>query len=238
MNRTYIDNHHVVARYLADKLSEDERRAFEEYFIANPEMVKEIEAAARIKVGLHKLSETGEMESLLKPDAWYRSPGFLAMAASIMIVAIGVAFWFGRGAESPGLVASIEQLRDRSGQTLSLGDSYAILRTRSISYDAEIDLPATPQAIELRVLPEVEAQPPRYRIAIARVGDDASLTPIGDLVKLAPAEDGFVPVFLDSSRLSPGRYQLTISGDAGTSAAADVSLFRIRIRPSAQSPSP
>jgi len=232
MDRNYIDNHHVVARYLADQLSEDERRAFEEHFIANPEMVKEIEAAARVKVGLHKLRETGELESVLKPIAWFRNSRYLALAASIIVVALGVTLWFGRSAfEPPTLVASVSKLVDGAGKPLAIANSYAILRTRGFSYDADIELPVAAQAIELRVLPEVVANPARYRVAVARIGDDGSLTAVGAIKGLTPADDDFVTLYFDSERLSVGRYQLTISGDADTDAASAVSTFRIRLIP-------
>ena len=96
-------------------------------------------------------------------------------------------------------------------------------------YDAEIELPPTPQAIELRVLPEYEAQPARYQVTLSRIADDDSLTTVGTVGGLAPDDEGFVRLYFDSMRLSKGRYQLTIGGDAGTSAANAVSRFKIRL---------
>ena len=235
MDRTYIDNHHVVERYIADKLSDEERRAFEEYFIANPEIVKDIEAAARIKVGLHTLSETNTLNDVLKPAVRNRS-GLWAMAASIVAVAIVSAVWFGRGVDSP-LVAALSELSDPQGKPLTLADSYAVMRLRSRSNDAEIELPASQQAVELRILPEIETQPPRYRVTISRINDAGAPTNVGHIDGLIPREDGFVSVFFDSSQLGAGRYQLTLSGDADTSAAAEVSVFRILLR-ATEAPAP
>jgi hypothetical protein len=230
MNRSDIDNHHVVARYLADQLSDEELRAFEERLITDPDIVKEVEIAARLKVGLDTLSKTGELASLLKPKAWFRDTRYLAMAASIAVVALGITLWIGRGGfEQSRLVASLTILVDRAGKQLPIANSYAILRTRGISYDAEIELPATPQAIELRVLPEVDAHPAKYRVAMARIADDDSLSSVGTLNDLTPAEDGFVTLYFDSSKLSRGRYQLTIGGDTDTDAAAQLSTFRIKL---------
>jgi hypothetical protein len=232
MDRNYIDNHHVVARYLADQLSEDELRKFEDYLVGDPAIVKEVEAAARLKAGLHKLDKSGELPTLLKPSAWFRDTRLLAMAASITVVAVGVTLWFGgRAFESPKLVASLNALVDQAGKPLLIANSYAILRTRGIAYDAEIELPASPQAIELRVLPEIEAQPARYRVAIARIADDDSLTSVSTVQGLVPADDGFVALYFDSTKLTRGRYQLTISGDVDTSAASAVSSFKIKLTP-------
>jgi len=237
MDRNYIDNRHVLARYLADKLSEDELRGFEEHMTAHPEIVKELEAAARLKVGLHKLNATGELNDLLKSKAWFRDTRYLAMAASITLIALGVTFWFGRGTfEAPKLVASLTALVDRSGNPLRIANTYAILRTRGTSYDAEIELPSIPQAIELRVLPEVEAHPARYRVAIARIADDDSLTSVGTVGSLTTGDDGFVVLYFDSSQLTRGRYQLTIGGDSNTDAANAVSTFKIKLIPPPSAP--
>jgi hypothetical protein len=230
MDRNYIDNRHVLARYLADQLSEEELREFEEHMIAHPEIVRDLEAAARLKVGLRKLNSTGELTTLLKPRPWFRDTRYFALAASITVVALGVTLWLGRSTfEAPRLVSSLNSLADRSGKPLKIANTYAILRTRGSSYDAEIELLPTQQAIELRVLPEVEAHPARYRVAIARIADDDSLTSVGAVGDLSPADDGFVVLYFDSSRFSRGRYRLTIGGDSNTDAANAVSTFKIKL---------
>jgi hypothetical protein len=230
MDRKYIDDHHVVARYLADQLPDTEREAFEAWYLEHPEVVQEMEAAARFKVGLMQLRDSGELDALLQPKPWYRQQRFLATAASIAIVAIGLALWFNRGpAAQPLLVASSMSLLDRLGEPLPVASTHVILRTRSVSYDAEIELPKTPQTIALRVLPEVAAQPARYRITLSSIADDDTLHEVAAIGGLAPAEDGFVPVYLNGAKLTRGRYQLALSGDAGTSAADAVSVFLMKI---------
>jgi len=238
MDRTYIDNHHVVARYLADRLSEDERREFETHLPAHPEIVKELEVAARLKVGLRTLKQRGELDGLLKTTPWFRDTRKLAMAASVAVIAVGALIWIGRGVFAPTtLVASLNQLKDRGGHPLSIASTHAILRTRGPANDAEIELPDTPRAIELRVLPEIEAHPPRYRVALARIADDDSLTEAGSVANLTPAEDGFVTLYLDASQFTRGRYRLTIGGDRNTDAALSVSAFKIRlVTPRKQNP--
>lgn len=232
MDRTYIDNHHVLARYLSDKLSEVELRDFEALMVTDPELVKDLEAAARIKVGLHKLDKTKELGPLLTTSAnsWSRNTRIFALAASLAVVAIGVTLFVNRAAfQQPSLVASVTSLTDRAGKPMAIFSRYEILRLRGISYDAEIEMPATPQAIELRVLPEYPAKPNRYRVNIVRVGDANELLPMGSVDGLVPADDEFVTLYLDSSKFVRGRYQLTISGDADTDAANSVSKFNIKL---------
>lgn len=230
MNRKYIDDHHVVARYLADQLPDSEREAFEEYYLAHPDMVQEMEGASRFKTGLMRLSEAGELDAPLQSRPWYQQRRYLAVAASLAVFTIGVLGWFGRDhAAQPLLAASSASLLDRLGNPLPIAGTHAILRTRGTSYDAQIELPRTPQVIELRVLPETEAQPPRYRITISSVSEDGTLHEVAAIAGLAAAEDGFVPVYLNSSRLARGNYQVLLSGDTSTSTAGVASAFVVRI---------
>src|ERR1700733_14816380 len=162
MDRNYLNDRHVVARFLSDQLSQEELRAFEEYMLTHPEVVHELESTARLKVGLHKLEKTGELTALLKPKAFFLDMRYAALAASVAILALGSFFVFRNSShELPTLAASMSGLVDRSGAQLPIGRVYAILRTRGNSYDAEIDLPTYSQAIELRVLPDFAAHPAR-----------------------------------------------------------------------------
>ena len=233
MDRQYVDDHHVVARFLSGQLSEDESREFEEYMLANPEIVHDLECTARLKVGLHVLKETGELDSLLKPKTFFRDARY-ALAASVAILALCTLFYFRGGApQTPKLFASVRSLVDPVGHLLPMAHTYAILRTRGNTYDAFVELPANPQAIELRVLPENAAHPPRYRVSLARFADDDSLTTVGSVAGLIPNASGFVSVYFDSSKLMRGRYQLTISGDVGTDVPDGMSIFRIKLIPPA-----
>jgi hypothetical protein len=234
MDRKYIDDHHVVARYLAEQLSAAELAAFETYYLEHPEMLREMEAAARLKAGLAELRDAGELDQLLKGQPRHPYRRYLA-AAAVGAVAIGVGFVVLRGPSmQPLLVATSDVLHSWRGAPLPLASTHTVLRTRSITYDAEIELPDSAHTIELRVLPEYEAQPAVYRIVLQAIGDDDSVRPVARIAGLAPAQDGFVPVFINTARISPGRYRLTLSGDAGTTAASEESSFLLRFRASGE----
>lgn len=230
MDRKYIDDHHIVARYLADQLSDVERQAFEAYYLEHPDVVQEMEATARLKVGLMQLRDSGELDTLLKQRPRFPQQRYLAIAAGIAVMAVGTLLWFNRGpAAQPLMVASATSLFDRLGDPLPISSTHTILRTRSATDDAEIDLPRSPQTIELRVLPETPAQPARYRAVLSSISQDNALREVAAIVELEPEADGFVPLYLNSARLEQGRYRLTLSGDSGTSAADAASDFLIRI---------
>lgn len=237
MDRRYIDDHHVVARYLANQLTDEEREAFEAFYLEHPEVVQEMEAAARFKVGLMKLRETGELTQLVQQE---RRPKwqYLAAAAAVATLAIGTFLLIDRTpAAHPVLAASIDTLRGAGNAPLTLTGQYAILRTRGSAVDAEIELPPPGQALELRVLPEFAARPERYRVQLFRMSADDSMQSVAQIGGLAPDLDAFVPIFVDASRLQAGQYRLTIAGDPDTDAHDKESAFILRMRRAVNDPS-
>jgi hypothetical protein len=230
MDRRYIDDNHVVARYLADRLTDEEREAFEAYFLEHPDVVQELEAAARFKVGLMQLRDSGELTQLLQPPPRRQTWPFLAAAAAVAALVIG-AFFFVRAPDTqPLLAASIGALHRTNGAAPVIASAHAILRTRGSSVDAEIPLPPAGQAIELRVLPEFTAT--HYRVRLFRMSADDSMQSVAELGGLEPSEDTFVTVFVDPVRLQPGQYRLAIVGDPDTDARDKESAFMLRmVRP-------
>jgi len=218
MNREYIDDHHIVARYLADRLSDAERSAFEAYFLKHPEVVEELEEAAQLKAGLMRLRDTGELASLLKPKPWYRQRRLYSLRgrfggtlAAVVIFGVGTFFWLNHHPVPPGqwLAPTPASLLGPLGKPLPGGGTYTILRTRGESTDLDIELPASAQALALRVLPETMAQPAVYRVTLYAV-DGTELHQVATVAGLTPAEDEFVPVFVDSSQVKKGRYRLAL----------------------------
>lgn len=224
------DDASIANRYLAGQLSAAEEGAYERYFVRNPDAVREIEATARMKVGLANLRDTGQLDALLRAPAapaLDRRKALLALVASLAFVVIGVGVW--RGVSVPdgeALVAAAADLIDRSGRPLALGQTYALLRTRASSYDAIVELPVEPRAIELRVRPETVAS--LYSVALSRINADGSVTQLAMVTELKTETDGFVRLYVDSSRLEPGPYLLVLS-PARNEAESSASAFRVKV---------
>jgi hypothetical protein len=220
------DDPGLASRYLAGQLSPAELQAYEQHLLENPDAVRELEATARMKVGMASLRDSGQLEKLLRARPALRSrwPA-LAAAAALIVLAIGL--WRGVDAPPDGmLVATATELVDRSGRPLVSGSSYALLRTRSSAYDAVIELPPEPRAIELRVRPEVPA--PAYNVALSLVHPDASVAQVGNVSELQAEADGFVRLYVDSSRLESGVYLVVITPARDRTAAA-TSAFRVKV---------
>jgi hypothetical protein len=186
----------------------------------------ELEATARMKVGLANLRETGQLEKLLRGQSALRLRWSAAAAAAALLM-LAVGLWSGIDAPHDArLVATARELVDRSGRPLASGSSYALLRTRASTYDAVIDLPPQARAIELRVRPEASA--PVYSVALSQIHPDGSVTQVGNVSELAAQPDGFVRLYVDSSQLEAGPHLLVIT-PAQDGAAAATSAFRIKV---------
>jgi hypothetical protein len=236
-NQSLIDDPTRASRYLADQLTDAECAAYEARFVEDPETVAELEATARLKIGLQRLRRNGELSELIAGAAtppptrtW-----MLATAASVAAVVIGVSLWFPRtGPMSvPVLASAASAFKDRSGHSLSVLATAPLFRTRAEKYDAVIELPATRGAIKLRVLPSTPAQSARYQASLSRIKDDDTSERIVAIEDLKPgAEDGFVDLYADSSLLTPGRYQLILTRAAAGPASGDSDTFVIKVTPS------
>lgn len=223
------DDASVASRYLAGQLSAAEQEAYEQHFIENPDVVQELEATARMKVGLANLRDTGQIESVLR-DAprQVRRNSLLALAASVAIAALGIVLW--RGTAQVGeaiLFTSSSRLTDRAGQPLALGGQYALLRTRASDHDAVVQLPSEPSAIELRVRPESQAS--EFRATLAAIRADGSVTQVAAVDGLRAETDRFVRLYVDSSQLSPGPYLLVLSATKHEPGDVATSSFRIKV---------
>ncbi|MET0659185.1 MAG: hypothetical protein ABW110_13620 [Steroidobacteraceae bacterium] len=221
MDRKYIDDNHVVARYLADQLPDGEREAFEAYYLEHPEIVREMEVTARFKDALATLRDQGELSQLIQSRPPLQTGMWLAAAAVIGVVAIGATYLIRTTSLRPSMVARVDSLN------LPVGITVRVERTRG-SADIEFPLPAAGTAIALQVAPEFEARPAIYRVALARELED-ELRPVTELNHIS-ANDGLVSVYIDRSVLEPGLYRLSLQGAEGTDATTKRSVFRIRIR--------
>ena len=232
--QSLIDDPTRASRYLADQLTDAECAEYEARFVEDPDAVAELEATARLKIGLQRLRRNGELTELIA-GAGAVGPNrtwMLAMAASVVAVVIGVGLWFPRTGplSAPVLASAASAFKDRSGHSLSVLATAPLYRTRAEKYDAVIELPAARGAIELRVLPSTPAQAARYQASLSRIKDDDSSERIVAIENLQPsAEDGFVDLYADSSLLAPGRYRLILTREAAGSAAGDSDSFVIKV---------
>lgn len=236
MTVTRIDSDELPNRYLAGTLSDAEQAAFESEVVRSPETVSELEATARLKVGLAKLRETGELDEMLRPalgpSLWsgrrvvVAAAGILALAVGLMLVRFG-----SERTAPPLLAATVASLVDQQGSVLPVSRTVALFRKRVAGYDADIASTSAPQAVELRVLPATTLPAGQYRVTLSRIRSNDAPEPVASIARLRPDVDGFVTLFADVSRLSSGSYRLDLAGDAPDGSAVAAGAFRIQVTP-------
>jgi hypothetical protein len=208
------DDPTIASRYLADQLSDSERQSFEVRLIEDPAVLRELEATARMKMGLRELRREGHLDNLVEN----RNKGSLwafGIAAAVAVLAIGLGVWRPDAPKSAMIAASVTALVDDSGHPLRVAGSYAVLRKRADAYDATIALPAERRAIELRILPGAVAPGNSYQITLAQIDGRIPARVIGAVEMLQPAANGEITVYVDSSVLMPGEYELNVMDATG-----------------------
>ena len=193
-----IDEQQLIERYLAGQLTDEERMRFEEYYLEHPEVLRDLDAAARIKSGLAQL-ERGK----LRHSRWIVT----GIAASVVAATL-LLRWPGQDVTLPALAATPSSLTGTNGAVLPVLDNYEILRERGTSYDAVIELPDQPGVIGLQVVPEIEAEPPRYRVRLVAADDAKANVELGGLV---PGDSGALQMYLSSSTVKAGEYRLEVA---------------------------
>lgn len=203
----------IAGRYLADQLPEPERADYEALLMQSPEAVAELEATARVKIGLARLRASGELDRLLQERPRARVPFLLPLAAGLAAVAIGVGLWRLTPPASSGhplLAAAASGLVDAGGRAVPIRITVAVFRKRAAAYDAVVHIPAPPAGVELRVLPVTTPRAPSYQVELSRIRADKTLESVATIGELSPADDGFIAVYADASALAPGHYKLTV----------------------------
>src|SRR5262245_13975876 len=90
MDRRQIRDEQVIERYLKGALTAAEEQEFEEAYLADPQLLEELELAERLRDGLKQSSPAGEAVNRAPPRARWRevfaSPRY-GMAASLVAAA-------------------------------------------------------------------------------------------------------------------------------------------------------
>lgn len=183
----------TAARYVAGHMSEAEIAEFESQMLSRPDLAADVTVRQRIKAGLEVLEERQELSEIVSGVA-IRRRRLLALAAGIAVAAISASLvvWYQRGDRTSHLLA-IESIR-QSDDTPSF-----MLATIRGSGPPVVDVPATAEFVELRVMVE-------------GTGDyDVRLVPDGPGgITAAPGSDGLLTVALSVAGLEDGAYYLSI----------------------------
>jgi len=221
----------TASRYLANQLADAERVEYEALLTQSAAALAELEATARLKVGLASLRDKHEVPGLLAPPLHPIWKYLLPLAACVTALYIGTSLWSGNHSRAASLIsASVNSLVDDFGHVLPVAATTAMYHRRGGTADAVIELPASRGILEWRVAPPPNFRSHHFDVVLERMHDDDSLDFVGRSDGLPADCSGVVEWFADSSRLVPWRYRLTVAQHVRWGQPEKPETFLINVR--------
>jgi hypothetical protein len=209
--------------FIVGRLSDAERRAFEDRLVRDPALARELEQSLRMREGLQQLRTQGYFRRAAPRGASFRIwvPALLAAGCA----GLALFLWLSHvTAPSSVLVASLESRTADARPLVAAHFTFLSMRGGSTP---DLELPSTGQ-IEIRAAPSTRESSPRYRVTLVHHEEGSVSKPVAVLAGIALSTDGYVHCYADASRLIPGSYVLRIQPDTDTPGMADMFPFNLR----------
>jgi len=217
--------------FIVGRLSSDERRAFENRLVREPQLARELEQSLRMREGLQQLRTRGYFR---KDAARGRSSRIWVPAlAAAACAGFALFLWQSRiAAPAPILVPSLEWSA-AAGVAPLVGAHFTFVAVRG-GPAPDLELPSA-GLIEIRATPSSRAAA-SYRVALAREAEGGPAQPVAELRDLVLGADGYLHCFAVAARLVAGSYVLRIEADTNTPGTTDAFPFKLHARDTRPSP--
>jgi len=216
----------TIQAFIVGRLPDDERRAFEDRLVRDPELVRELEQSLRMREGFQQLRMRRYFQKAVSRSGSFRIwiPALVAAAGA----GLAVFLWLSRVAgPSPILTASPESRAAANVRSL-VAAHFTFLSVRSGSA-LDLDLPPA-GLIEIRAAPSTRQAAQRYRVTLVLEAEGGSPERVAALSGLALSPDGYVRCYADASRLVQGSYVLRIEPETNTPGMVELFPFNLRAR--------
>ena len=213
MDRNYVSENQIVDRYLRDDLTDEERVAFEEFYLSDQETLAELELAEKLQLGLQDCASQGLLEAE-SPPGWLRrtitSPQWAAAASVLLVVSIGYSGFLQRQLQTDTTVAGTQLI--------------PLIMTRSP--EAVRVEPGDPgNWVVLLVDPGFEP----YDAYRATLVDGSSGEIVWDVAGLQPGYEDLLAVGVAGSVLQSGQYSLRVEARSGSAEFVEISRIPIEV---------
>jgi len=214
--------------YLADRLSDFERAAFEKRLASDAALVQDLEVSLRFREGLAHLRDRGDLQSLIRPGRLPYRAVLGPLAAALVITLILYAVYPHR---SPVIMAaSLSSLTPPATAPLTVEASYTFARMRSAVDVPTFPLPAT-GALELRVLTNGNGIG-TFRVLLKPNLPGHDTSRIGIVSHVLPDAEGFVAIYVSAPILKPGSYSISVESEKNGSSTREQFEFQLQRRDS------
>lgn len=215
----------IMQDFIVGRLSDDERRTFEDRLVHEPKLARELEQSLRMREGFQQLRAQGYFA---KGSSRSRvSRNWFPVLAAAAAAGLALFLWLSRAVgPSPILMRSIGAGAAPELAVISAHFTFVSLRGSSVP---DLDLPSA-GLIEFRVAPIQRANERNYRVTLLRREGEGSAQPVGALYDLTLSTDGYVHCLANSARLTPGSYILRIQPQGDSSGVAETFPFSLRIQ--------
>jgi hypothetical protein len=203
MDRQQIQSSELIERYLQGRLSPAEEQALEEAYLADPQLLEELQLAERLRGGL---ADWTAAEQALRPKSSSRwlalasSPRYgiaASLLAAVALVAAGSLYVENQGLQAPGT-------------GFGAARHARVLPLVSVRGAGDANVIAAPPADEWTVL-LLDTGFADYEVfgaALLAAGSDEELLRLDGMA----ASDGTVAFGVPGSALAPGRYEIRLVG--------------------------
>jgi hypothetical protein len=223
MASTSSDSSDLLARYLAGQLTPAELDAFERTLPDDAKLREELEQLLKLKEGLARLRDRGELDAIVQAPARNRWLP-LAAAAAAAIVLVALVWSYLPGAPPNVLASSLGQLVVPGQPAPTVATPYVLAHTRGSPAVTQLERAGV---VELQLVPSTLSSEVSYS---ARLGPAAGGRIVGrtDAIHMRP--DGYLTLYLDTSHLTPGDYELQLSPSHTTGSPSQIDRFAIHVR--------
>ncbi len=199
-------------RYAAGQMGESEELAFEIRMLEDPRLAAEVDAIHRMRDGFRVLDLRGDLAR--SRGTWVVRVRY-ALAAMLALVVVGGTVFVmsvrstGR-AVPPALAGSLAGLGIKASGTRAITATLLLAHTRGQEAPTAVTQAGNPDVIALKILPAVAGTSGEYRASLERLdakGPQATTASVG----ASSDQSGFVTLYLDASRLTPGMYRLSLT---------------------------